>query len=116
MKKKIAGLCLGLILVFASLNSVEAASGWQNIGTWTMSNVIVFESTDGGDVKACVPGTAKETFGLGKNKAIDPNIVSKKTSGVKGDNCAVWRDAVTKGVTYRLWLESGGTVVVTVYD
>ena len=115
MKKKIAGLCLGLILVFTSLNSVEAASGWQNIGTWTMSKVIVFTSIDGGDVKACVPGTAKETFGLGKNQTIDI-ISSKQTSGVKGDNCAVWRDAVTKGSSYRLWLESGGTVVVTVYD
>lgn len=36
--------------------------------------------------------------------------------GVKGDNCAVWRDAVNAGLTYRNCLESGGIVVVTGKD
>ncbi len=115
MKKKITGFCLALILAFSSLNSVEAASGWQTIGTWTMSRVIVFTSIDGGDVAACVPGTGKETFGLTRNLSIWP-VTSKTTSGVSGNNCAVWRDAVTAGMSYRLYLESGGTVTVTVKD
>ncbi|MET3574241.1 hypothetical protein ACFFIY_12220 [Bhargavaea ullalensis] len=94
--------------------TVFGAGEWDHIGTYTMSKVVRIQS-GGGDLKACIPGTTKVTFGLEK-APVSLFDKERTTSGVKGDNCAVWR-GISKG-TYDLGLVShyGTSFTVSIYD
>ena len=118
MKKKIAGLCLGLILVFTSLNSVEAASGWQNIGSWTMSDMVFVTSDDGGDLKVRVNGSkSKRTFKLVRNWTGNFWGTTQTTKVVDGENYTTFT-GLAKGGRYKLFLDDteNGSVNITVFD
>lgn len=77
-----------VVSIFGMTNA-SAASGWQKVGTWDMAYVVRVYSADGGNLKVCVNGTDKVKFGLEK-APIWPNPVEHTTSGVSGDNCAIW--------------------------
>ncbi|MEB6551125.1 hypothetical protein MXL46_18940 [Heyndrickxia sporothermodurans] len=124
MKKQLkkGSILLALVVLFAfSGTKATFAAGtgtWEKIGTWTMSNVITFDSTDGGDLKVCVnSSTSKYSFKLVRNIVGNLWGPTKTTTG-GSSNCAIFRDAVTKNAGYKLYLDSPrtGSVNITVYD
>lgn len=130
MKLKSIGLSLTCALLFligtasgASAATVDSdasavtvqpygAGSWDNIGTWTFSKMISFNS-GGGDLKVCVNNsTSKVKFDL-NIYPVSP-AVTKTTSG-GSPNCAVWTVGVP--ARYELWnAYSTATWNVTVYD
>ncbi|UFU00666.1 hypothetical protein KO561_06950 [Radiobacillus kanasensis] len=88
------------------------AGEWDNIGEYTFSNSIRFQS-GGGDLKVCVKNT-DDSVRLVLEKAPLWAGDSEYTSG-SGKNCAIWRDIGIRGA-YDLYNMSNRSLEVTVYD
>lgn len=118
MKKKFVILLLVAIFAISGTKATYAESGWQRVGTWTISNSITVTSTDGGNLKVQVNGsTTKYSFKLVRNIAGNLWGPTQTTSGVSGKNYTVF-SGLSKGARYKIYLDSprGGSVNISVYD
>lgn len=113
--KIILTLTMALTIFSVFESKASAASGWQKLGTWSMAYVIRVHSDDGGDLKVCVNGTDKVKFGL-ERAPIWPNPVEKTTSGVSGNNCAIWTGLSSAAYDLNKVNYRGTYHTVTVYD
>ncbi|MFP7487941.1 hypothetical protein SFC65_27720 [Priestia filamentosa] len=118
MKKKFVILLLVAIFAISGTKATFAASGWQSLGSWTMSNSITVTSKDGGNLKVRVNGSqTKYSFKLVRNIAGNLWGPTQTTSGVSGDNSTTF-SGLSKGASYRIYLDAprGGSVNITVFD
>lgn len=91
------------------------AGVWDNIGTYTFSNVIRFNS-GGGDLKVCATSTSQViNFGI-KRSFFGGLMTATSTGGLS--NCAIWRGIGDAGYVDLTWADDmhPSSVTVTVYD